>query len=302
MRTEQRGMVLALPEMPLVGHAAARRLQVGRTGRLSQRAESASIRTGHRWGPCARTRLGFRAAAMSAATRPSAKEAHHAIHPVRPADRHSPVGGLFAPPAWAGPVDINTADASTLAKELNGVGPARAQAIVAYRNEHGPFKSVDDLALVKNMPRKVIESNRELLKGVDGASAGQAGRAARGKAGQTGQGRGSRQPLNPGKAGSHQPGASAGWSRPAPLCPAAGRCPKPLIQYRSGLGVACHAAFMRAALHLRPPVGITPPGGLDEFEVSDPHGSVPGGRPRHTLPARHQGRVRKKCCRWSTSR
>jgi len=80
----------------------------------------------------------------------------------------------FAPlAAWAGPVDINTADASTLAKELNGVGPARAQAIVAYRNEHGPFKSVDDLALVKNMPRKVIESNRELLR-IEGGKAGRA--------------------------------------------------------------------------------------------------------------------------------
>jgi competence protein ComEA len=66
--------------------------------------------------------------------------------------------------ATAGPVDINTADASTLAKELNGVGPARAQAIVAYRNEHGPFKSVEDLALVKNIPRKLIENNRELLQ------------------------------------------------------------------------------------------------------------------------------------------
>src|SRR5215470_12421871 len=69
---------------------------------------------------------------------------------------------------FAGPVDINTADAATLAKELNGVGPARAQAIVAYRNEHGPFKSVDDLRLVKNMPQKVIDNNRELLR-VDGA-------------------------------------------------------------------------------------------------------------------------------------
>jgi competence protein ComEA len=69
--------------------------------------------------------------------------------------------------AWAGPVDINTADASTLARELNGVGPARAQAIVAYRNEHGPFKSVDDLRLVKNMPQKVIDNNRELLR-IDG--------------------------------------------------------------------------------------------------------------------------------------
>ena len=72
--------------------------------------------------------------------------------------------------ALAGPVDINTADAGTLAKELNGVGPARAQAIVAYRAEHGPFKSVDDLALVKNMPRKVIDNNRELLR-VEGAGA-----------------------------------------------------------------------------------------------------------------------------------
>ncbi|MEJ1966560.1 MAG: helix-hairpin-helix domain-containing protein [Gammaproteobacteria bacterium] len=72
--------------------------------------------------------------------------------------------------AWAGPVDINTADASTLARELNGVGPARAQAIVAYRTEHGPFKSVDDLALVKNMPRKVIDNNRELLQ-VEGGKA-----------------------------------------------------------------------------------------------------------------------------------
>ena len=73
--------------------------------------------------------------------------------------------------ATAGPVDINTADASTLAKELNGVGPARAQAIVAYRTEHGPFKSVDDLRLVKNMPQKVIDNNRELLR-VDGAKSG----------------------------------------------------------------------------------------------------------------------------------
>jgi competence protein ComEA len=73
--------------------------------------------------------------------------------------------------AWGGPVDINTADATTLARELNGVGPARAQAIVAYRNEHGPFKSVDDLRLVKNMPQKVIDNNRELLR-IDGAKSG----------------------------------------------------------------------------------------------------------------------------------
>ncbi len=72
--------------------------------------------------------------------------------------------------AWGGPVDINTADASTLARELNGVGPARAQAIVAYRTEHGPFRSVDDLRLVKNLPQRVIDANRELLH-LDGAKA-----------------------------------------------------------------------------------------------------------------------------------
>jgi competence protein ComEA len=81
---------------------------------------------------------------------------------------------LSALAAWAGPVDINTADATTLARELNGVGPARAQAIVTYRNEHGPFKSVDDLRLVKNMPQKIIDSNRELLR-MEGGRAPRAG-------------------------------------------------------------------------------------------------------------------------------
>ena len=70
--------------------------------------------------------------------------------------------------AWAGPVDINTADASTLAKELKGIGPARAQAIVAYRTQNGPFKSADDLVLVKSIPQKVVDANRENIR-IDGA-------------------------------------------------------------------------------------------------------------------------------------
>jgi competence protein ComEA len=47
--------------------------------------------------------------------------------------------------AAAGPVDINTADAKTLARELKGIGLARAQAIVDYRAKNGPFKSADEL-------------------------------------------------------------------------------------------------------------------------------------------------------------
>lgn len=60
----------------------------------------------------------------------------------------------------AGPVNINSADAVTLARELKGVGLKRAQAIVDYRTKHGPFKSADELVLVKGLGRKAIDNNR----------------------------------------------------------------------------------------------------------------------------------------------
>ena len=43
--------------------------------------------------------------------------------------------------ALAGPVNINTADAGTIAAELDGIGLAKAKAIVEYRKKHGPFRS-----------------------------------------------------------------------------------------------------------------------------------------------------------------
>jgi competence protein ComEA len=70
----------------------------------------------------------------------------------------------------AGPVNINTADAATLAKELNGVGLKRAEAIVEYRQKHGPFKSADELALVKGIGPAAVAKNRELIR-VDGGKA-----------------------------------------------------------------------------------------------------------------------------------
>lgn len=63
--------------------------------------------------------------------------------------------------AWAGPVDINTADAATLARELKGIGPARAEAIIAWREANGPFRSPDELALVQGISERVLEDNRE---------------------------------------------------------------------------------------------------------------------------------------------
>jgi competence protein ComEA len=62
--------------------------------------------------------------------------------------------------AGAGPVNINTADAATLQRELKGVGAKRAQAIVDYRKAHGPFKSADELALVKGIGPAAIGKNR----------------------------------------------------------------------------------------------------------------------------------------------
>lgn len=68
---------------------------------------------------------------------------------------------LFSSLAWS--VDINTADAATLAAELNGVGEKRAEAIVEYRDANGPFKSVDDLLSVKGIGPALLEKNREKL-------------------------------------------------------------------------------------------------------------------------------------------
>lgn len=70
--------------------------------------------------------------------------------------------------AWAGPVDINQADAATIAKELQGIGLSRAHAIVAYREKNGSFKSADELRKVKGIGAKTLERNRPNIR-VDGA-------------------------------------------------------------------------------------------------------------------------------------
>lgn len=64
----------------------------------------------------------------------------------------------------AEPVNINTADASTIAANLNGIGESKARAIVAYRDQNGPFKSADELVQVKGVGLKTIEKNRELIR------------------------------------------------------------------------------------------------------------------------------------------
>ena len=64
----------------------------------------------------------------------------------------------------AGPVNVNTADAETISAELKGVGLAKARAIVEYRKKHGPFRSADDLSLVKGIGERTVELNRADIK------------------------------------------------------------------------------------------------------------------------------------------
>ncbi|RZV34348.1 MAG: helix-hairpin-helix domain-containing protein [Chromatiales bacterium] len=71
---------------------------------------------------------------------------------------------LASPIALAGQVDINTADAETISAELKGVGLAKAKAIVEYRKKHGPFRSADDLSLVKGIGERTVELNRSDIK------------------------------------------------------------------------------------------------------------------------------------------
>lgn len=64
----------------------------------------------------------------------------------------------------SGPVDINYADADLLVKGLNGIGPTKAEAIVAWREENGPFLSADQLVEVKGIGLATVEKNRDRIE------------------------------------------------------------------------------------------------------------------------------------------
>ncbi len=92
-------------------------------------------------------------------------------------------GAAFA----ADKVDINTATAAQLESVLVGVGPSKAEAIVEYRKANGPFRSADELALVKGIGLKTVERNRDLI------AVGNAAAPAR----KAGQGAGAAAPAKP---------------------------------------------------------------------------------------------------------
>lgn len=61
---------------------------------------------------------------------------------------------------FATPVNINTADAKTIADSLSDIGLKKAEAIIDYRTKNGAFKSIDDLAQVSGIGIKTIEKNK----------------------------------------------------------------------------------------------------------------------------------------------
>ena len=75
---------------------------------------------------------------------------------------------IVPPPAASveptdGKVDINTADAELL-ETLPGIGETRAQAIILHREEHGPFKRVDDIVAVPGIGPSTLEGLRDLVE------------------------------------------------------------------------------------------------------------------------------------------
>lgn len=74
------------------------------------------------------------------------------------ADKMSTAAGKAA--TVTEPVDLNTADEATL-QSLKGIGAVQAKAIAAYRQQHGPFKSVDDLKKVYGIGDKLLAQLRD---------------------------------------------------------------------------------------------------------------------------------------------
>lgn len=74
---------------------------------------------------------------------------------------------LFIPGIlFAEVININTADKATLVA-LKGIGEKRAEAIIAYRDQYGPFKSVDELAEISGIGQSIVDDNRENISITD---------------------------------------------------------------------------------------------------------------------------------------
>ncbi len=68
---------------------------------------------------------------------------------------------------FAETVNINTADKEALMTSIKGIGEKRAEAIIAYREQNGSFKSVEELADVRGVGPSIVEKNMDNLSVTD---------------------------------------------------------------------------------------------------------------------------------------
>lgn len=61
-------------------------------------------------------------------------------------------------------IDVNSASATEMAKELKGIGPAKAEAIVSYREQNGKFKELKDLLKIKGIGAATLDKNRDKIE------------------------------------------------------------------------------------------------------------------------------------------
>jgi competence protein ComEA len=100
----------------------------------------------------------------------------HTAHPAGPALARALLLGMLAlplalsaqaaepaPVAAVEKVDINTADEAALAAALKGVGLRKAAAIIEYRDQHGGFRTIDELANVRGIGLNTVDQNIERL-------------------------------------------------------------------------------------------------------------------------------------------
>jgi len=73
-----------------------------------------------------------------------------------------PAGPAAAEPGISSPININSAGPEALAT-LPGIGSVKADAIVSFRSENGPFSSIDGLLAVPGIGQRLLESVRELI-------------------------------------------------------------------------------------------------------------------------------------------
>lgn len=77
---------------------------------------------------------------------------------------------FVSPVVLAETININTADAAAL-DALDGIGEKKAEAIVAYRTEHGEFKTLEDLKEVSGIGDKLFDKIKDQVALTDADAA-----------------------------------------------------------------------------------------------------------------------------------